>query len=558
MFLKTFRQVSAILFFVVLTFFFVDFTGVMPLRWHALAQLQILPLLLGGMVGGLVFWGVLTLLTGRVYCSVVCPLGVSQDIFSRIARWIVLRWRYKYNSITLRHRVLRYGFFLALLVGLIVPVPIFVTLLDPYSTFGQIVSHWLYPLVLFGNNLVAAIAHAAGNYSVYFRPIHLSGTAMLVSAVFFALIAYLSGRYGRWYCNSVCPVGTLLGLLSRFSLVRIRLNERCVGCMRCEAVCKGECIDIKHRKIDASRCVLCFNCIPACRKEAIFYSIKSLGPQASCLREAGERLSDPMQTGSPRTQGQAGSLRSQASVASRRQWILVAAGLAIAHWVLRFTPLAYLFSGAARVSAAVPENLPSGTSRVSYELTHPIFPPGGKEIKTFQRRCTGCHLCVSKCPAGILTPATTEYGINGFLQPVVKFRHGFCNYDCTICTRVCPTHALQPLHSPEEKHQVQIGKVHFLQENCVVNTQGSNCGACGEHCPTGAVKMVPFGPSELYLTIPEVRPELCVGCGACEHICPVTPYKAIYIDGLSVHQKAEPAYDPNAEQEVLHTDDFGF
>ncbi|MCL2306163.1 MAG: 4Fe-4S binding protein, partial [Planctomycetaceae bacterium] len=310
-----------------------------------------------------------------------------------------------------------------------------------------------------------------------------------------------------------------------------------VGCRRCETVCKGECIDVKHRKIDASRCVLCFNCIPACRKNAIVYS-RIPSPKCSLMLE---------------TQAV------ETADIHRRQWILVTAGLAIFHGLLRLTPFAYVFSAeTAKVSAAVPENLPSGTSRVSYELTHPVFPPGGKEIKAFQKRCTGCHLCVSKCPAGILTPATTEYGINGFLQPVVRFQNGFCNYDCTICTRVCPPHALQPLRTPEEKHQVQIGKVHFLQENCVVNTQGSNCGACGEHCPTGAVKMVPFGPPELFLTIPEIRPELCVGCGACEYICPVKPYKAIYVDGLPTHQQAELAYDPNAEQEVLHTDDFGF
>ena len=370
---------------------------------------------------------------------------------------------------------------------------------------------------------------------MYYRPIFLSGTAMLVSAAFLLWIAYLSVRYGRWYCNSICPVGTLLGLLSRFSWLRIRLNERCIGCLRCEAVCKGECIDAKNRKVDASRCVLCFNCLPVCNKEAIIYSI----------------------TPSPKGTVAAEKQVAEVHTRSRRQWILVTAGLAIAHWVLRSTPLAYLFSGgAARVSAAA-GNLPSGTSRVSYELTHPIFPPGGRNIKTFQRRCTGCHLCVNKCPKGVLVPAVSEYGINGFLQPVVKFRNGFCDHNCTACTQVCPTHALEPLDTAE-KHLTQIGKVHFLQENCVVNTQQNSCGACGEHCPTGAIKMVPFGPPELFLTIPEVYPEFCIGCGACEHICPVTPYKAIYIDGLPIHQKAELAYDPDAEQEVLHTDDFGF
>jgi ferredoxin len=148
-------------------------------------------------------------------------------------------------------------------------------------------------------------------------------------------------------------------------------------------------------------------------------------------------------------------------------------------------------------------------------------------------------------------------GLAGFLQPVVKFNHGFCGYDCTICAEVCPSHALDEFMM-KKKHVVQIGEVVFLQENCVVETQGTNCGACGEHCPTGAITMVPFGDPAGLLAIPKIDKTLCIGCGACEYICPVSPYKAIYVKGLATQGTAKLAYDPNEKQQEVKLDDFGF
>ena len=139
------------------------------------------------------------------------------------------------------------------------------------------------------------------------------------------------------------------------------------------------------------------------------------------------------------------------------------------------------------------------------------------------------------------------------MLPVMKFStEVFCNYDCTICGEVCPAGAIKLLNL-EEKHKTQIGHVVFIKENCVVFTDETNCGACAEHCPTQAVRMIDYKNN---LTIPETREQYCVGCGACESICPVEPFKAIHVEGNSVHKQAD--LPPQEEKVEIEIDDFGF
>jgi ferredoxin len=142
---------------------------------------------------------------------------------------------------------------------------------------------------------------------------------------------------------------------------------------------------------------------------------------------------------------------------------------------------------------------------------------------------------VANCPDQVLRPAIQEHGLAGFLQPYQDFSVAFCSYNCSNCSQICPTGAIQPL-TVEERRGVCTGKARFFQDLCVVKTKGTSCGACNEHCPTQAVKMVPWKNN---LTIPEVDPELCVGCGGCEFICPVRPDKAIIVEGLAIHERAK-------------------
>jgi len=179
-------------------------------------------------------------------------------------------------------------------------------------------------------------------------------------------------------------------------------------------------------------------------------------------------------------------------------------------------------------------------------------PPGSKSIDDFNKNCTACYLCVTRCPSSVLQPAVLQYGLTGIMQPFLDFNTGYCNYDCTVCSEVCPTGAIGKLDK-SEKHSIQLGKSSFIKENCIIYTNGTDCGACSEHCPTKAVDMVPYKNG---LVIPEINQAICIGCGACENMCPVRPMRAIYVEGNRVHEKAElPKEDKNI---IIKKDDFPF
>jgi len=186
------------------------------------------------------------------------------------------------------------------------------------------------------------------------------------------------------------------------------------------------------------------------------------------------------------------------------------------------------------------------------ERTIAISPPGSVGIDRLMSRCTSCHLCVSKCSSKVLKPAFMEYGIAGIMMPLMHFEKGFCNYNCTACSQVCPSHALLPLNR-EQKHKLQVGKVIFIPELCVVHTDKTSCGACSEHCPTQAVKMIQYKDG---LTVPYIDVDICVGCGGCEYICPVRPYRAIYIEGNKIHQEAKAFTIEESDDRIIT--DFGF
>jgi ferredoxin len=308
----------------------------------------------------------------------------------------------------------------------------------------------------------------------------------------------------------ICPVGTLLGLISKISILRIKFDESsCTRCGRCSLQCKSSCIDFLNHDVDLSRCVGCFNCINICQDKAITYGIVN---KKKNVHETDE---------------------------DKRKIIIGS--------VLLLFGLSRSVTGQDKI---IPK--PKKESTVKENRTYHICPPGAVAINEFNKHCTACSLCISACPNNVLQPALLQYGISGLMQPVMDYHKSFCTYNCTICTEICPTFALKPLLL-EAKKLTQLGKVVFIKDNCIVKTEKTACGACSESCPTKAVYMIPY---EGNLLLPEVDTDICIGCGHCEYSCPTVPYKAIFVDGNAVHLAA--AKPVNVESEIKTPVDFPF
>ncbi len=517
--LKTIRLLSALFFFTLITFYFLDFAGFLPHSFHGLAHIQFVPALLSLSVGILVVLLLLTLLLGRIYCSIICPLGVFQDVVSRCSR-ILLRKKRTY-TFSKPKTVLRYSVLTGVAVTFFCGLTSVLALLDPYSAYGRIVVNIFRPVYLMGNNLLETIFVRFNNYTFYKMDAELmSFSSFLIALITFLIISILAWQYGRTWCNTVCPVGTVLGVVSKYSLFKIQIREdRCTHCTKCARVCKASCIDSKKEKVDHSRCVTCFNCLHTCKQKALFYSFSGWSPKKTTMSEK-TLPADPE---------------------TRRQFLTVTAAATTA----ALTPKLF-------AKDTLDQAIASSHGVKAYTRAHPITPPGSISQAHFNKHCTACHLCVSKCPTRILKPAWKEYGWGGIMQPIVDFQKGFCNFDCTICSQICPNQALVPL-TKEEKHLTQIGFVVLIEENCIVYRDGTSCGACSEHCPTQAISMVPW---EDGLTVPQIDTDICVGCGGCEYVCPAQPFRAVYVEGNTVHKAALPFAE--SDRQEIEIEGFGF
>lgn len=492
MVLKRIRQWLAAIFFFLVTMLFLDFTGV----WHEwfgwMAKVQFVPALLALNVAVVVGLVVLTLLFGRVYCSVICPLGVFQDVVSRMGgRFKKNRFRYSPALSWLRWPVL-----LVFVVFSVAGLISWAGLVEPYSAYGRMASNLLAPLYRWGNNALAYFAERADSYAFYETDVWIRGGATLAVAVLtLAVLVVLAWRNGRTYCNTVCPMGTLLGFLSRYAWLRPVIDtSKCVNCNLCERNCKSSCIHIKEHAIDYSRCVACMDCIAKCPKGAIRYA-------------------------HPKAQKTAAAAGGGAPDSSRRSFLTVASLFAAGSW-LRAQEKKVDGGLAAIEEKKVPER------------QTPLKPAGAKGLRHFTDHCMACQLCVSACPNGVLRPSAA---LGTWMQPEVSFERGYCRPECVRCSEVCPTGAIRPI-TVADKSSIQIGHAVFHPENCIVNTDGVECGNCARHCPSGAIQMVPSVAGKPDSPkLPVVNDERCIGCGACENLCPARPFSAIHVEGHEVH-----------------------
>lgn len=485
------RRILAIVFFALITLLFLDFTGTLHTWFGWMAKIQFLPALLAlnvGVVAGLV---VLTLLMGRIYCSVICPLGVFQDAVS----WIAGKTRKNRFSYSRPMTWLRYAMLALLIVSLVAGLGSIAALLAPYSAYGRMVSNLLSPLYLWGNNLLAHWAEQADSYAFYSAEVWIKGGVTLaVALITLVVLVVLAWKNGRTYCNTVCPVGTVLGFLSRFSWLKPVIDtEKCNSCGLCARNCKASCIDSKAHTIDYSRCVVCLDCVDKCKKGAIRYV-----PRKKVAAPQGDEKVD-----------------------NDRRAFMTATALAMA----------------AGVAKAQEKKLDGGLATIIDKQKPlretPIVPAGAMSLRHFTLHCTACQLCVQACPNQVLRPSSDMMRL---MKPEASYERGYCRPECTKCSEVCPAGAFH-LIDRAEKSSIQVGHAVWVEKNCVVNTDGVSCGNCARHCPTGAIQMIPKDPNDdKSPKIPAINTERCIGCGACEHLCPSRPFSAIYVEGHEVHR----------------------
>ena len=519
--LKRMRVIVSLVFLICTTLVFLDYRNLIPEDLiTGIIYLQFVPSLLKFInvtslsILGFIIVILLTLLFGRVYCSTVCPLGIMQDVLSWIARKFRKKKK-KYYRYSKPHTVLWYSILIPTALLFLFGSIFLISLLDPYSNFGRFMTYFGKPVVVAANNGVSSILEKFDVFALF--PVLLKKIPvkiMILPLLILALVIWMSVTRGRLYCNTVCPVGALLGLISNVSLFRIGIDEKeCTECGLCARVCKSSCMNYSEAAVDFTRCVGCYNCLTVCPTDAVTYQ-----PHLPGLIQKLRRRNDGQNIGSNETP----DMTKRGFVKGSVAFFLGMAGI--------------------RLIQDTPVN--KNPTEIPEDKEFPVSPPGSRSIENFNDCCTACSLCVSACPTYVLQPSFFQYGLSGIMQPHMDYHNGFCNYDCTICTDICPTGAILPVIL-EEKKLVQLGIAQFIKENCIVHTDKTDCGACSEVCPTKSCHMVPYEGS---LVIPEVLEETCVGCGACEFACPTTPYKAIYVNGNAIHQVAE---KPSEEELVV-------
>lgn len=494
--LRKIRLSVAMVCFTLITFLFLDFTGTLHTWFGWLAKIQFLPAVLALNVGVIVLLVVFTWIFGRVYCSVICPLGVFQDIIA----WFGKRERKLPYSYSPALSKLRYGILILFVIALIAGVGSLAALLAPYSSYGRIASNFFLPLYQWGNNLLAYAAERVGSYAFYEMEVWMKSLPVfLIAVVTLVLLVILAGRNGRTYCNAICPVGTVLGFISHYSVFRPVIDtSKCNGCGLCARRCKAACINPKEHTVDYSRCVVCFDCLKECKRGAIKYTRN---------RKVTNRTEEVVE------------LSEQVNPARRT-----------------FLTISALFATSAVLKAQekkVDGGLATILDKQIPDRTTPIAPPGAMGIRNFAQHCTACQLCISVCPNQVLRPSS---GLTTLMQPKVSYERGYCRPECTKCSEVCPAGAIRPI-TVADKSAIQIGHAVWIKKNCVVLTDGVDCGNCARHCPTAAIQMVASDPDfSDSVKIPVVNTEKCIGCGACENLCPARPFSAIYVEGHERHR----------------------
>jgi ferredoxin len=439
---------------------------------------------------------VLTLFLGRIFCGFICPLGTIHHVVSWVKPNLKGERMVRANQKTSGQRV-KYFLLITLLTGALLSVN-FMGLMDPIALLFRSIALAIIPGLGTGAKevfesmagsdvkIINILAYGEVLLSPVFGYTHKVFKTAWFIGLFFLVILFLNRIRPRFWCRFLCPLGGLLGIFSRFTLLTLVKDEKkCTGCNACTKSCQGAAEPEPGKEWQSAECLMCFNCFDTCPEDALSFKFRFSTPKSNRKPDMGRR----------------------AVLAG------IIAGVSL--------PLLGRLDGQAR------------------NISNPrlIRPPGSLSEKDFLALCQRCGLCMKVCPTNVINPTLTEAGMAGFWTPHLVMTQGYCEYTCTLCGDVCPTGAIAEFSAKEKiERPIKIGSVYIERGRCLPWSGNGPCIVCEEHCPTSPkaiyfrkdIVAEPDG-KESPVQLPYVDLKTCVGCGICEYKCPVKGLPAIRV-----------------------------
>ena len=444
------------------------------------------------------WWGfcilLITLFLGRIFCGFICPFGTIHHLVSWFRPALKGDRMIQANQKRPAQRV-KYFILLTLLVGAVLGIN-YTGLMDPISFLFRSLALAVLPGLGIG---IKALFDIMAGSDIKVLNLLSYGAEVLVSPVFgydyqayqtawfigliFLVILFLNRIRPRFWCRTLCPLGALLGIFSRVSILRLgKDHDKCTNCRLCTKGCQGAASPMPGEEWENAECLTCFNCFDTCPEGALSFGL-GLSPKLNRKPDMGRR--------------------------------------------------ALLGSMLAGISMPLLGRLDGQVYKVSDPRL--IRPPASLPEKDFLTLCQRCGLCMKVCPTNVINPTLGEAGMAGFWTPYLVMIQGYCEYTCTLCGSVCPTGAIREITVKEKiERPVIIGSVYVDRGRCLPWSGNAPCIVCQEVCPTSPKsiylkKEVVIGPDEkrMEVQLPFVDLKKCVGCGICENKCPVRGMPAI-------------------------------